>query len=61
MFADWLLEGTGIDAVSAGGLRTPGAFYYMLENMFRRPNNRVIRKISYFSTDNFDEVIELGS
>ena len=34
MFADWLLSDTGIDAVSIGGLRTPGAFYYMLENMF---------------------------
>ncbi len=61
MFADWLLADTGIDAVSAGGLRTPGAFYYMLENMFYRPNNRIIRKISYFSTENIEEKIKLGS
>lgn len=60
-FADWLLSDTGIDAVSAGGLRTPGAFYYMLENMFHRPNNRIIRKISYFSTENIEEIIKLGS
>lgn len=61
MFADWLLSDTGIDAVSMGGLRTPGAFYYMLENMFYRPNNRIIRKISYFSTDGIEEKIKLGS
>lgn len=60
-FADWLLSDTGIDAVSMGGLRTPGVFYYMLENMFHRPNNRIIRKISYFSTKNIDEMIKLGS
>lgn len=57
-FADWLLADTGIDAVSLGGLRTPGAFYYMLENMFHRPHNRIIRKISYFSTENIEEVIK---
>lgn len=60
-FADWLLADTGIDAVSMGGLRTPGTFFYMLENMFHRPNNRIIRKISYYSTDNIDEIIKLGS
>ncbi len=57
-FADWLLADTGIDAVSLGGLRTPGAFYYLLENMFQRRNNRIIRKISYFSTDNIEEIME---
>ena len=60
-FADWLLSDTGIDAVSMGGLRTPGVFYYMLENMFHRPNNRIIRKISYYSTKNIDEMKKLGS
>ena len=60
-FADWLLSDTGIDAVSVGGLRTPGAFYYMLDNMFHRPNNRIIRKISYFSTENIEKIIKLGS
>lgn len=61
MFADWLLSDTGIDAVSFGGLRTPGAFYYMLENMFYRPNNRIIRKTSYFSTEGIEEKVKLGS
>lgn len=61
MFADWLLSDTGIDAVSLGGLRTPGAFYYMLENMFYRPNNRIIRKISYYSTEGIEEKVKLGS
>ncbi len=61
MFADWLLSDTGIDAVSHGGLRTPGAFYYMLENMFHRPKNRIIRKISYYSIEHIDEVIKLTS
>lgn len=56
MFADWLLSDTGIDAVSLGGLRTPGAYYYMLENMFHRPNNRIIQKVSYYSSDNIEEV-----
>lgn len=59
MFADWLLSDTGIDAVSWGGLRTPGAFYYMLENMFYRPNNRIIRKVSYFSSDGLADINEL--
>ena len=61
MFADWLLADTGIDAVSMGGLRTPGAFYYMLENMFHRSNNRIIRKISYYSTENIEDVMKLTS
>ena len=60
-FADWLLSDTGIDSVSLGGLRTPGAFYYMLENMFHRPHNRIIRKISYYSTENIEEAIQMGS
>ncbi len=46
-FADWLLSDSGIDAISFSGLRTPGAYYTMLENMFRRKNTRVIRKTSY--------------
>lgn len=59
-FADWLLGDTGIDAVSFGGLRTPGAFYYMLEGMFHRPHNRIIRKVSYFSSDGIEKVDQLG-
>ena len=56
-----MLSDTGIDSVSLGGLRTPGAFYYMLENMFHRPHNRIIRKISYYSTENIEEAIQMGS
>ena len=46
-FADWLLGDSGIDAVSFSGLRTPGAYYSMLDNMFRRKNTRVIRRTWY--------------
>ena len=58
-FADWLLSDTGLDAVSFGGLRTPGTFYYMLEGMFERPNNRIVRKVSYYTTENIEEVEKL--
>lgn len=60
-FADWLLADTGIDAVSAGGLRTPGAYYYMLENMFHRKNNRIIRKSTYFTSENIENTAALAS
>lgn len=46
-FADWLLSESGIDAISFSGLRTPGAYYNMLENMFRRKSTRVVRKTAY--------------
>lgn len=46
-FADWLLGDSGIDAISFSGIRTPGAYYSMMENMFRRKNTRVIRKTWY--------------
>ena len=45
--ADWLLSESGIDAISFSSLRTPGAYYAMLQNMFRRKNNRIVRKTTY--------------
>lgn len=50
-FADWLLGESGIDAISFSGLRTPGAYYSMLDNMFYRKNTRIIRKTSYILSD----------
>lgn len=46
-FADWLLSESGIDAMSFSGIRTPGAYYAMMDNMFRRKNTRVIRRTWY--------------
>ena len=45
--ADWLLSESGIDAISFSSLRTPGAYYAMLQGMFRRKNNRIVRKTVY--------------
>lgn len=59
-FADWLLSDSGIDAISFSGLRTPGAYYDMLENMFRRKNTRVIRKISYIISKDIRYVEKLS-
>lgn len=50
-FADWLLSDSGIDAISFSSLYTPGSYYSMLDNMLRRGNTRVIRKISYIKAD----------
>lgn len=58
-FADWLLSETGIDAISFSGLRTPGAYYAMLQNMFTRKNTRVFRKISYILSDEISHVDKL--
>ena len=49
--ADWLLSDSGIDAISFSSLRTPGAYYTMMNNMFMRKNNRVIRKTTYILAD----------
>lgn len=53
-FADWLLSDSGIDAISFSGIRTPGAYYSMLNNMFHRKNTRVIRKTSYIFSKDID-------
>ena len=53
--ADWLLSDSGIDAISFSSLRTPGAYYTMMNNMFMRKNNRVIRKTSYILADDITE------
>ncbi len=59
-FADWLLSESGIDAISFSGLRTPGAYYHMLENMFRRKNTRVIRKTTYIISGDIQNIEELS-
>ena len=59
-FADWLLNDSGIDAISFSGLRTPGAYYDMLDNMLRRKNTRVIRRIYYILSDDIRHIEKLG-
>lgn len=60
-FADWLLKDTGIDAMSFSGIRTPGAYYSMLETMFRRKNTRIIRKTWYIKSSDIKYVEKLGA
>lgn len=57
--ADWLLTGSGIDRLTFNGISTPGGYYSMLENMFRRANTRIIRKTSYIVADEIDDLEEL--
>ncbi len=49
--ADWILSESGIDAISFSSLRTPGSYYAMLQNMFKRKNTRIIRKTTYILAD----------
>ena len=49
--ADWLLSDSGIDSISFSSLRTPGAYYNMLDKMFARKNTRIIRKTAYIVAD----------
>ena len=49
--ADWLLSESGIDAMAFSSLRTPGAYYSMLQNMFTRKNTRIVRKTTYIKAD----------
>lgn len=58
-FADRMLDDSGIDAISFSGIRTPGAYYSMLDNMFRRKNNRVIRRIWYIKSDDLKYIDKL--
>lgn len=53
--ADWLLSESGIDAVSFSSLRTPGAYYAMLQSMFNRKNNRIIRKTTYVLSKDIED------
>lgn len=53
--ADWLLSESGIDAISFSSLRTPGAYYAMLQGMFKRKNNRVVRKTIYVLSKDIEE------
>lgn len=57
--ADWLLTDSGIDRLSFSAISTPGGYYSMLENMFRRDNTRIIRKTSYIIADEIDDLEEL--
>ena len=57
--ADWLLTDSGIDKLSFNGISTPGGYYSMMENMFRRSNTRIIRKTSYIISDEIDDLDEL--
>lgn len=52
--ADWMLSESGIDAISFSSLRTPGAYYAMLQNMFKRKNNRIVRKTTYVLSKDID-------
>ena len=53
--ADWLLSDSGIDSIAFSSLSTPGAYYAMLNNMFRRKNTRVIRKTVYIYANDITE------
>ena len=57
--ADWLLTDSGIDRLSFSAISTPGGYYSMLDNMFRRDNTRIIRKTSYIIADEIDDLEEL--
>lgn len=52
--ADWILSESGIDAISFSSLRTPGAYYAMLQGMFRRKNNRIVRKTAYVLSEDIE-------
>lgn len=57
--ADWLLSDSGLDRVSFSSISTPGGYYYMLQNMFRRAHTRLIRKTTYIVADEIDDIEEL--
>ena len=48
--ADTIIGRAGLDSMNRGSLRTPGAYYEMMENMFTRSNTRVIRRTAYLQT-----------
>lgn len=45
--ADTIIGKAGLDAMSNNSLRTPGAYYKMMENQFYRPRTRVITKTAH--------------
>ena len=57
--ADWLLSDSGLDRVSFSSISTPGGYYHMLQNMFRRAHTRLIRKTTYIIADEIDDIEEL--
>ena len=57
--ADLLLTDTGIDRLSFSGISTPGGYYTMLDNMFKRRNTRIFRKTFYIDADEIDDLEDL--
>lgn len=57
--ADLLLTDSGVDRLSFSGISTPGGYYSMLDNMFRRRNTRIFRKTFYINADEIDDIEEL--
>ncbi len=53
--ADTITGKAGIDAISFNGIRTPGAYYSMMDDMFHRSNTRVIRRTAYLEAGKPDE------
>lgn len=55
--ADTITGKAGIDAISFNGIRTPGAYYSMMDDMFSRKNTRVIRRTTYLEVGKTEEEI----
>lgn len=49
--ADTIIGTTGLDVMSKNSLRTPGAYYRMMEHMFKRKGTRVVSKIVYLQNE----------
>ena len=49
--ADTIIGTTGFDTLSRNSLKTPGAYYRMMENMFKRKGTRVVRKTVYLQNE----------
>ena len=45
--ADTIIGKAGLDALSKNSLKTPGAYYDLMESMFIRKNSLVVRKTAY--------------
>lgn len=49
--ADNIIGETGFDALSKNSIRTPGAYYDMMDKQFKRKNTRVLTKTAYLQTE----------
>ena len=49
--ADTIIGEAGFDTLSGNSLRTPGAYYRMMENMFKRKGTRVVKKTVYLQNE----------